>query len=79
MQVRKAYKKSALQLHPDKALAQCRYSVKLGSQGLDLASRSEVGSSTPPNGSHQQWSRVHHSEQLLGSYTCPNAGVSGIL
>ena len=79
VQVRKAYKKSALQLHPDKALAQCRFSVKLGSQGLDLASRSEVEPSTPPNIFHQQWSRVHHSEQLLGIYTCPNAIVSGIL
>lgn len=43
MQVRKAYKKSALQLHPDKALAQCRFSVRLGDQGLELCSRSEVG------------------------------------
>lgn len=57
MQVRKAYKKSALQLHPDKALVQCRFSVKLGSQGLDLASRSEVGPSLPPEASHWQASK----------------------
>ena len=54
VQVRKAYKKSALQLHPDKALVQCRFSVKLGSHGLDLASRSEVGPSIPPEASHRQ-------------------------
>ena len=53
VQVRKAYKKSALQLHPDKALVQCRFSVKLGSQGLDLASRSEVGPSIPPEASRR--------------------------
>ena len=41
--MRKAYKKSALQLHPDKALAQCRFSVRLSDQGLELYSRSEVG------------------------------------
>ena len=67
MQVRKAYKKSALQLHPDKALVQCRFSVKLGSQGLDLASRSEVEPSIPPDAIHQQWSRVHHSGKLCKS------------
>ena len=54
VQVRKVYKKSALQLHPDKALAQCRFSVKLGSHGLDLASRSEVETSTLPDAFHQQ-------------------------
>ena len=43
MQVRKAYKKSALQLHPDKALKECRFTVRLGNQGLELSSRSEVG------------------------------------
>ena len=64
VQVRKAYKKSALQLHPDKALAQCRFSVKLGSQGLDLASRSEVEPFTPSDAFHQQWYRVHHSGKL---------------
>lgn len=42
MQVRRAYKKSALQLHPDKALTQCRFSLRLGDQGLELCSRSEV-------------------------------------
>ena len=54
VQVRKAYNKSALQLHPDKALVQCRFSVKLGSQGLALASRSEVKPSTPPDAFHWQ-------------------------
>ena len=41
--MRKAYKKSALQLHPDKALKECRFTVRLGNQGLELSSRSEVG------------------------------------
>ena len=54
LQVRKAYNKSTLQLHPDKALVQCRFSVKLGSQGLALASRSEVEPSTPPDALHWQ-------------------------
>ena len=54
MQVRKAYNKSALQLHPDKALAQCPFSVKLGSQGLALACCLEVEASTPPDAFHWQ-------------------------
>ena len=42
VQVRRAYKKSALQLHPDKALAQCRFSDRLGPHGVQLLDTSQV-------------------------------------
>lgn len=37
-QVRRAYKRSALSHHPDKALAQCRFAVRLGSPGVAVVS-----------------------------------------
>lgn len=42
LQVRRAYKKSALQLHPDKALAQCRFSDRLGQHGVQLLDTPQV-------------------------------------
>ncbi|EIE19931.1 hypothetical protein COCSUDRAFT_58168 [Coccomyxa subellipsoidea C-169] len=40
--VRRAYKRSALQLHPDKALAQCRFSSRLGPHGVLLMDTPQV-------------------------------------
>ncbi|KAK9838488.1 hypothetical protein WJX81_002562 [Elliptochloris bilobata] len=37
-EVRRAYKRSALSHHPDKALAQCRFAARLGSLGVPAAS-----------------------------------------
>ena len=36
--MRRAYKRSALSHHPDKALAQCRFAVRLGSPGVAVVS-----------------------------------------
>ncbi len=35
-QVKRAYKRSALSHHPDKALAQCRFAARLGSLGVPV-------------------------------------------
>lgn len=40
--MRRAYKKSALQLHPDKALVQCRFSDRLGPHGVQLLDTPQV-------------------------------------
>jgi hypothetical protein len=41
-QVRRAYKKAALALHPDKALAHCRFAHRMGPAGAKLAAVSQV-------------------------------------
>lgn len=38
LQVRKAYKRLALQMHPDKAASSCRYSCQLGEGGAVVLS-----------------------------------------
>lgn len=40
--MRRAYKRSALQLHPDKALTQCRFSSRLGIHGALLVDTAQV-------------------------------------
>ena len=43
-QARRAYKKAALALHPDKALAHCRFAPRMGVQGAKLADAAQVRS-----------------------------------
>lgn len=44
LQVRKAYKKSSLRFHPDKAMTHCKFAFSLGPSGAALANSSEVES-----------------------------------
>ena len=44
MQVRKAYKKSSLRFHPDKAMSHCKFAASLGPNGAALADFPEVES-----------------------------------
>lgn len=43
MQVRKVYKKLALKLHPDKALAQCKFSTSVVPSAQGPATVAKVG------------------------------------
>lgn len=40
--MRKAYKKSSLRFHPDKALVHCRFAASLGDSGTVMPDTSEV-------------------------------------
>ena len=42
LQIRKAYKKSSLRFHPDKAITHCKFAFGLGSKGATLADRLEI-------------------------------------